>query len=319
MKILVTGASGFVGRVLCKALHEQAYTLIAADYKTQSLNDQLERVVVGELDSHTDWSVALHEVDVVIHLAARVHVMKETVADPSSAFRKANVDGALHLASEAARVGVKRFIFMSSVKVNGESSLIGKPFVETCPTNPQDAYGSSKLEAEQGLFKIAQSTAMEVVVIRSPLVYGEGVKANFASLIRTVKSGLPLPFGAIHNKRSFVYVDNLVSLILCCINHPAAANQLFFVSDGSNLSTPELISKLANSLGIKPVLMPIPQKVIEFTANLIGKKNLVQRLCGNLEVDITKAKDLLNWDPPYTMEEGLKKTVSCLTQKRVVS
>lgn len=314
MKILVTGASGFVGQMLCKALHRQAYQVIAADRTMQPLAEDIERILVGSIDNHTDWSAALQGVDVVIHLAARVHVMKETIADPLTAFRKTNVDGTLHLASEAARAGVKRFIFMSSAKVNGESTEIGKPFVEGRPANPQDAYGLSKFEAEQGLFKIAQETEMEVVVIRPPLVYGAGVKANFASLMRAVKCGLPLPLGAIHNKRSFVYVGNLVSLILRCVDHPAAANQVFLVSDDYDLSTTELLQACAAALGVKPRLISVPQRLIEISARLMGKRSVAERLCGNLQVECSKAHRLLDWTPPVSVRDGLKATALNLSQ-----
>jgi nucleoside-diphosphate-sugar epimerase len=240
--------------------------------------------------------------------------MKERVADPLTEFRKVNVDGTLHLASQAAKAGIKRFIFMSSVKVNGESTEIGKPFVEARPPSPQDAYGLSKLEAEQGLFNIAQETGMEVVVIRPPLVYGPGVKANFASMMQAIKRGLPLPLGAIHNQRSFVYVDNLVSLILRCVDHPAAANQVFLVSDDHDLSTTELLQACAVALGVKPRLIPVPQRLIEIGARLMGKQSVAERLCGNLQVDSSKARTLLDWSPPVSVREGLKATALNLNQ-----
>ncbi len=203
---------------------------------------------------------------------------------------------------------VKRFVFISSVKVNGEYTQLDKPFTEIDTPNPQDPYGISKSEAEQGLMLIAQKTGMEVVIIRPPLVYGAGVKANFASVMEMVSRCIPLPLGAIHNKRSFVYIDNLVSLIVKCVDHPAAANQVFLVSDGNDLSTTELLRGCANALGVRSRLLSIPQKLIEFLAALIGKKDVAQRLCGNLQVDITKARSLLDWKPPITVEEGLKAT-----------
>lgn len=245
MKILVTGANGLVGRSLCAVLPRQAHAVVAAVRSADTPLEGAERAIMGTIDSATDWSAALRNVEVVIHLAARVHVMNDYAANPMTEFRKVNVDGTLNLAMQAAKAGVKRFIFISSVKVNGEYTLIGMPFTEESAANPQDPYGVSKFEAEQGLFMIAQQTGMEVVVIRPPLVYGAGVKANFASMMRAVKRCIPLPLGAIHNKRSFVYVGNLVSLILRCVDHPAAANQVFLVSDDHDLSTTELLRACA--------------------------------------------------------------------------
>ena len=309
MRILVTGASGFVGRALCTELLRQKHVVVAVvRNKNNALGVSIETATVCAIDHHTDWSATLRHVDVVVHLAARVHVMRDHADNPLTEFRKVNVAGTLNLAMQAAKAGVKRFIFISSVKVNGEHTDVGIALTEESLVNPQDAYGISKLEAEQGLMLIAQQTGMEVVVIRPPLVYGAGVKANFATMMRMVKLCFPLPFGAIYNTRSFVYIDNLVSLILKCIDHPAAANQVFLVSDGQDLSTTELLRVCANALRVKSTLMPIPQKWIEIFAALIGKKEVAQRLCGNLQVDITKAHTLLDWTPPITVEEGLNAT-----------
>ncbi|MBC7786476.1 MAG: SDR family oxidoreductase [Methylophilaceae bacterium] len=309
MRILVTGASGFVGRALCTELLRQKHVVVAVvRNKNNALGVSIETATVCAIDHHTDWSATLRHVDVVVHLAARVHVMRDHADNPLAEFRKVNVAGTLNLAMQAAKAGVKRFIFISSVKVNGEHTDVGIALTEESLVNPQDAYGISKLEAEQGLMLIAQQTGMEVVVIRPPLVYGAGVKANFATMMRMVKLCFPLPFGAIYNTRSFVYIDNLVSLILKCIDHPAAANQVFLVSDGHDLSTTELLRVCANALRVKSTLMPIPQKWIEIFAALIGKKEVAQRLCGNLQVDITKAHTLLDWMPPITVEEGLNAT-----------
>jgi len=314
MKILVTGANGFVGKSLCAELLNQGHTARAAVRTKVVPIKNVEVTIVGEIDSATDWSTALRDVDVVVHLAARVHVMHDTVVDPLAEFRKVNVDGTLHLALQAAKAGVKRFIFISSVKVNGEHATLGRPFTEEDVANPQDAYGVSKLEAEQGLLQIAQQAGMEVVIIRPPLVYGTGVKANFASMMRAVKRGIPLPLGAIHNKRSFVYVGNLVSLIAKCIDHPAAANQVFLVSDAHDLSTTELLRECASALDVKARLLPVPQKLIEVSAAMLGKRAVAQRLCGSLQVDITKAQTLLGWVPPFSVEQGLKATALGLFQ-----
>ena len=308
MRILVTGASGFVGQYLCKDIFQLKHFVVANIRSPCVANNCSEQVIIGSIDNDTDWAPALQNIEVVIHLAARVHVMNEIAVDALAEFRKVNVYCTLNLATQAAKAGVKRFIFVSSVKVNGEHTLANYPFTENDDANPQDPYGISKHEAEQGLLLIAQQTGMEVVIMRPPLVYGAGVKANFASMMRVVKRGIPLPLGAIHNKRSFVYVGNLVSLIVRCIDHPAAANQVFLVSDGSDLSTTELLQKCAVALGVKARLLPVPQKLLTFSLGLLGKKAVAQRLCGNLQVDICKAKILLDWVPPVSVEDGLKAT-----------
>jgi nucleoside-diphosphate-sugar epimerase len=277
----------------------------------RSLDKQIigvDQVLITSIGKTTDWSSALQNVDVVVHLAARVHVMNEVAVDVLAEFRKVNVEGTLNLANQAAKASVKRFVFVSSIKVNGEHTLADCPFTANDDANPQDPYGISKHEAEQGLFLIAQQTGMEVVIIRPPLVYGAGVKANFASMMCIVKRGIPLPLGVIHNKRSFVYIGNLVSLIVRCMDHPAAANQVFLVSDGCDLSTTELLQKCAVALGVKARLLPVPQKLLAFSLALLGKRAVAQRLCGNLQVDISKAHSLLGWEPPVSVEDGLKAT-----------
>lgn len=308
MKILVTGASGLVGKFLCKDLSRKNNLVVAALRSTIFVKSCAEQVKIKAIGSATDWSQALQDVEVVVHLAARVHVMNEVAVDALAEFRKVNVEGTLNLAMQAAKAGVKRLIFVSSIKVNGVHTLAAFPFTANDTANPQDPYGISKHEAEQGLFLIAQQTGMEVVIIRPPLVYGAGVKANFASMMRVVKRGIPLPLGAIHNKRSFVYIGNLVSLIVCCVDHSAAANQVFLVSDGCDLSTTELLQKCAVALGVKARLLPVPQKFLAFSLALLGKRAVAQRLCGNLQVDINKARILLDWVPPVSVEDGLKAT-----------
>lgn len=308
-KILITGASGFVGRSVCAELLKQNLEIRLALRANNFLLENVEVAIINQIDNDTDWSTALRNVDVVIHLAARVHVMNEAAVDSMLKFRSVNVDGTMNLARQSVKAGVRRFIFISSIKVNGEQTTKDKPFTEDDVANPQDAYGLSKLEAEQGLLQLARETKIEVVIIRPPLVYGAGVRANFLSMLRAVKKGYPLPLGVIYNKRSFVYVENLVSLILRCINHPAAANEVFLVSDGYDLSTTELLQKCAFALGVKPKLIPVPPRVLELIASLTGKKDVIQRLCGNLQVDITKANKLLGWVPPISLEDGMRKTV----------
>lgn len=311
MRVLVTGASGFVGAEVVRNLKLQNFEVNVANRRACK-SEADASYIVGDLGPDTNWYEALEDCGVVIHLAARVHVMNDSAVDPLAEFRKTNVEGTLNLAMQAAKAGVRRFVFISSIKVNGERTEIDRPFTENDAANPQDAYGISKYEAEQGLLLIAQQTGMEVVIIRPPLVYGPGVKANFASLIQVVKRRIPLPLGAINNKRSFVYVGNLVSLILRCIDHPAASNQVFLVSDGCDLSTTELLRECALALGVKARLLPVPQSLIEACAAMLGKRDFAQRLCGNLQVDITKARTMLNWTPPVSVADGLEATAQGL-------
>ena len=236
--------------------------------------------------------------------------MEDTEADPLTAFRAVNVDGTLNLARQAAAAGVKRFLFVSSVKVNGESTPPERAFTEADAPNPQDAYGQSKHEAEQGLRQLSADTGMEVVIIRPPLVYGPGVKANFATLMRAVQRGWPLPLGAVHNQRSLVGLDNLVDFIITCITHPQAANQTFLVSDGQDLSSTELVRGMAQAAGVPTRLLPVPVGALQVGASLLGKGDAVQRLCGNLQVDMSKARILLGWVPPVSVEEGLRRAMA---------
>ena len=266
-------------------------------------------VEAGDLTAQTDWSLTLAGADAVVHLAARVHVMHDTEADPLTAFRAVNVDGTLNLARQAAVSGVKRFVFISSVKVNGEVTQPRQAFSEADVSSPQDAYGQSKHEAEQGLRQIASTTGMEVVIIRPPLVYGLGVKANFASLMRAVQRGWPLPLGAVHNQRSFVALGNLVDFIVTCITHPKAANQTFLVSDGEDLSTPDLIRRMARAMNRPARLLSVPTFVLKAVAAMLGRCGMAQRLCGSLQVDISKSRQLLGWNPPFSVDEGLKRVV----------
>lgn len=311
--ILITGATGFVGKSLVQrflADDESRRLVVAVRKGGQPWPARVLPIITGDLHPATDWSVALEGVEVVVHSAARVHVMHDTEADPLTAFRSVNVDGTLNLARQAAASGVKRFVFISSVKVNGESTSLGRAFTEAVAPNPQDAYGQSKDEAEQGLCRIAVETAMEVIIIRPPLVYGPGVKANFAALMRAVQRGWPLPLGAVHNQRSLVALDNLVDFIVTCITHPQAANQTFLVSDGQDLSTSELVRGIAQAAGVPARLLPVPVWALQAAASLLGKGDAVQRLCGNLQVDISKARSLLGWEPPVSVEEGLRRAMA---------
>ena len=311
--ILITGATGFVGKALVQRLladDESRRLLVAVRSGGQRWPVQVRPIVTGDLSSSTDWSGVLKGVAVVLHSAARVHVMEDTEAGSLTAFRAVNVDGTLNLAHQAAMTGVKRFVFISSVKVNGESTELGRAFTEADVPNPQDAYGQSKHEAEQGLRQISADTDMEVVIIRPPLVYGPGVKANFAALMRAVQRGWPLPLGVVHNQRSLVALDNLVDFIVTCITHPQAANQTFLVSDGQDLSTTALVRGMAQAAGVPVRLLPVPVWALRAGASLLGKGDMVQRLSDNLQVNILKARNLLGWVPPVYVEEALRRTMA---------
>ncbi|MDA3831988.1 MAG: SDR family oxidoreductase, partial [Spirochaetales bacterium] len=293
-KLLVTGANGFVGRSLCVALASSGQTVVAATRHVLSeMGPHISNFQISTLAADTDWQQGLQGCDAVVHLAARVHVMADTATDPLTEFRRVNVEGTMNLARQAAAAGVRRFVFISSIKVNGESTRLGQIFVADEAPDPQDPYSISKHEAEQGLSRLAAETGMEVVIIRPPLVYGPGVKANFQSMMRWLMCGVPLPLGGIHNKRSLVALDNLVDLIVTCINHPAAANQIFLAGDGEDLSTTDLLKRMAKALGRPSRLIQVPVKVLELGAVLLGKRAVAQRLCGSLQVDISKARTLL--------------------------
>lgn len=273
---------------------------------------------MGDLEPSSDWSVALEEISTVVHCAARVHVMTDTAADPLTEFRRVNVQGTLNLARQAAAFGVQRFVFISSIKVNGEATKLDQPFTADDEPAPLDPYGISKMEAEQGLRKIAAETDMEVVIIRPPLVYGPGVKANFQAMMRWLARGIPLPLGAIHNRRSLVALDNLVDLIVTCVDHPAAANQTFLVSDGEDLSTTQLLQRMGEALGKPARLIPVPSVLLKLGAALVGKPAVAQRLCGSLQVDISKTRQLLGWTPPLSVDEGLKRAAEGYLREAVV-
>ena len=316
-KILLTGVTGFVGRALVNDMLRLELTVVAAVRSLSAdLPGDVRQHVVGDFLLNTEWLSALNDIDVVIHTAARVHIMNDQVTDPLSEFRKVNVAGTLNLARQAAEAGVTRFIFISSIKVNGEMTNEGFPFRPDDNINVTDPYGLSKYEAEQGLLALAKNTSMEVVIIRPPLIYGPGVKANFLTMMGWVKKGVPLPFAAIHNKKSFIAIDNLVSFIIHCVDHPKAANEVFLISDGEDISTTELLQKVAKAFSKKAMLFPLPVRLMTFVAKLVGKEDVANRLFASLQVDSSKARDLLGWKPVITMDAELKKTTEAFLREK---
>jgi len=304
--ILVTGATGFIGNILCEKLRDLGYVVRRA-LRHQS---QFDGIVVGELAPDTDWSRALDGVDCVVHLAALVHLRGRGNTIDLNEYRRVNVEATLNLARQASGIGVKRFIFLSSIKVNGESTEPNKPFRADSLVQPKDPYAVSKWEAEQGLYNLSQVTSMEIVCIRPPLVYGPGVKANFLTMMRWLFKGIPMPFAAIQNKRSLVGVHNLVDLIATCIQHPAAANQTFLVSDDNDLSTTELLRRTAIAMKVPIRLFSLPVGLLRQLAYIFGKREIADRLFDSLQVDIGKTKQLLGWVPPFDTDEELAKTAS---------
>ncbi|TVP09805.1 UDP-glucose 4-epimerase family protein [Shewanella sp. MSW] len=312
-KILITGYSGFVGRHLLNTLSSPYRINLLGRSNVSECYDHLN----ANIDSKSDYSSILEQVGVVVHVAARVHVMNDISLDPLREFREVNTAGTMNLARQAVKAGVKRFIFVSSIKVNGESTEIGKPFTENDYRCPQDFYGQSKAEAELQLLELAKQTGLEVVIIRPTLVYGPGVKANFASLLHLVSKGLPLPFGSVKdNKRSLVSVHNLVDLIVTCIDHPKAANQVFLVSDDHDISTAEMVKHMSQALGKSCRLFSVPLWCYRLVGKLTGKMDVVDRLIGSLQVDITHTKKTLGWTPPQTLEHGFKEAAEAFLRKK---
>lgn len=306
-RILVTGATGFVGRSLIPALTNAGHVVRCA---VTTYVDWLkeEQVLVERLETHFNWSNALKEIDIVIHLAARVHIMKDNSESPFELYSKINTVATTNLAEQAAKAKVSRFIYLSSIKVNGEFTLEGNPFTETSIAQPEDPYGISKLQAEQALLAISAQTNMQIVILRPPLIYGPNVKANFLKMLGLVNKSLPLPFGRIKNKRSFIYLENLVSAICTVVVEPKAANQIFLVADDEALSLPELLTILGRQMDVPVRLLPVPQRLLSILFKITFMNNLQNRLCGSLEVSNAKIKMQLNWVPPYSSIEGLCKT-----------
>jgi len=307
MKVLVTGATGFIGRTLCPLLCDRGFAVRAAARSEFALGPDMEFAQIDELGPTTDWSAAILRVDAVVHLAGRAHVLGETGADEAAKIRTVNVEGSVHLAREAARAGVRRFVFVSSAKVHGEQS-IGRAWIEQDAPAPQNPYARSKLEAEQALDRLARTTDLEVVILRPPLVYGPGVKGNFLRLLQTLDRGWPIPLGAIRNRRSLVYVGNLADAIATCVRHPRAGNRKFLVADGKDVSTPKLVRRLAAALGRPARLVNVPVWVLRLGALLLGRRADFDRLAGDFAIDASALRRELGWRPPFSFEEGIRAT-----------
>lgn len=313
-RVLVTGASGFVGQGLCRWLLEQGYQVRAAirtddDGRTSEQPGRglcAERVIVKNLSDPSRWAAAMSEMDSIVHLAARVHVMREAAASPLEEFRRINLKATERMARQAAQAGVRRFVYLSTIKVNGERTF-GEPFRETDSPEPEDAYAISKWEAEQALAQVSRETGLEVVIVRPPLVYGPGVKGNFLSLLRLVHAGVPLPLASVNNRRSFVALDNLVDLIARCLEHPRAAGEVFLAADQKDLSTPELIRRIAKSMGKAARLFRFPPALLQMASRSVGKMAVYERLCGSLAVDASKANNVLGWVPISSVDEAMDK------------
>ena len=317
-KILITGATGFVGRALFKNLKSKKKYLAHLTTRTnqEELFEGGKVFNIGEIDSNTNWNDALDGVDCIVHCAARAHTTENKQTVLLNAYRRINVDGTKNLAKQAVAIGIKRFIFLSSIKVNGEETIATKSFKYNDISQPEDAYGITKWEAEQALLEISKQTGLEVVIIRPPLVYGEGVKGNFLRLLDIVYKQIPLPFAKINNLRSFVGLDNLIDLIICCIEHPRAGGKTFLVSDGEDLSTTDLIRKLSKFMNKSPRLFQFPQLIIQLTARLVGKSLEVKRLLGSLRIDNSYAREILGWSPVLSLDESLAKTVRWYLKNR---
>lgn len=310
LNILLTGATGFVGRgMLARLCAEPGVRVrIAVRRVPDLLPEGVECTPIDGLSVSQCWGVALQGIDVVIHAAARVHVLTERGVDPLDELRAVNVDASRHLARQAVAAGAKRFVYVSSIKANGEETEPGQPYCAESLAFPKDPYGQSKLEAEQALFAIGEETGLEVVVVRPPLVYGPGVKANFASLMRALQRRLPLPFASIDNRRSLVARDNLVDLLLLCARHPAAAGQMFLVSDGQDMSTAQLCRELSDALGVSPRLLPVPALILRMLGLIVGRSQQMQRLLDSLQVDISATCQVLDWKPPVQMKQAIRET-----------
>jgi UDP-4-keto-D-QuiNAc 4-reductase len=310
MKVLVTGATGFVGGALVRRLVRDGVTVRAACRSRPAVALDAEVVCNLDVASHTDWAGALDAIDVVVHCAARVHVMRERELDPLAQFRSCNVDGTLALASQAAAAGVRRFVLVSSIGVHGAMTTEGRPFHPEDVPAPHSPYAISKLEAEEGLRSLAERTSLEIVVVRPPLVYGPGAPGNFARLLHAVRHRWPLPFGSVHNQRSLISLDNLVDVLTLVCHHPAASGAPLLVSDGHDISTTSLLRQIGVALGSPPRLLSVPERILRGGLRLVGRHELILSLVDSLQIDISATRDRLAWSPPQTLEEGLRRAAS---------
>ena len=309
MKVLVTGANGFIGSALCTHLYDlghEVVPIVRGGYEFPHAQTAL-------LNDDQMWKSVLNRCDVIIHLAGRAHVMRESDPDPLRAFRAANLETTMKLVVRAAEAGVKRFIFISSIKVNGEETMLGEVFKPDDSPRPLDPYAVSKYETEKALLSYALRTQLKVIIIRPPLVYGPSAKGNFATLLKCITEGIPLPLSAItNNRRSLVSLSNLMDLIVRCMVHPNASNQIFLASDGEEISTHDLVLRLSKALGVKPRLFYVPPLALKASAMVFNKFDLYRRLCGSLQVDISKNQMLLDWNPPNTLDDGIRRAIQKL-------
>lgn len=313
-QVLVTGANGFVGRRVCSLLQKEGHAVRGAvryyDSRSVDRSDPVagDIVPIGDIDGYTDWSGALDGIDIVVHLAARVHVIQEISKNPLESFRSVNVHGTERLARMAIERGVKRFVYISSISVHGNAT-VARAYLEEDEAQPISPYAVSKWEGELALRKIEKESDLELVIVRPPLVYGEGVGGNFLRMMQWAQKGLPLPLKSIRNKRSFIGIENLADLIACCVSHPEAAGETFLAADGEDLSTPDLIGRVAKLMGRSARLFPLPVDVIRALGRLAGQGDIVDRLCSSLRVDATKARSVLKWQPQTSLDVGLDRTV----------
>lgn len=305
MRVLITGAGGFVGRALCAHAAVHGLAVRGVSRSPIEFQDGIESVLIADINASTEWIRTVADCDAIIHLAARVHVMSQKDSCAVDEFHRVNVAATLNLARQAADSGVRRFIFLSSIGVHGAQSFIS-PFSADGTVSPHSPYALSKFEAEVGLRSIASQSKMEVVIIRSPLIYGANAPGNFGLLMRLISRGVPLPLGLIRNRRSFVGLGNLLDLIVCCLTHPAAANETFLVSDDEDVSTTEFLRRMGVAMGIRVRLVPLPERWLRIAASFLGRSDIVDRLSGSLQVDISKTRSLLGWNPPFTLDQGLE-------------
>jgi len=316
-KILISGATGLVGKALCPLLKSYGDVRVALWQKEDGINIPVDisPIVVGSVDRNTNWNMALRGIDVVIHLAARVHVMEDKASDPLGAYREVNAVGTETLARQSAAAGVRRLIFVSTIKVNGEQTHGGNAFTEKDVPNPQDPYSISKIEAEKALTDVAENSGLEVVIIRPPMIYGPDVKARFLTLMKLVDRGVPIPTRSIKNRRSLLYVRNLADFLALCVTESEAANQVYLLSDGEDVSTSDLVSTIARAMKKPDRQFGVSEIVARTGARLLRRENFYSRLWGSLKIDSTKAREQLGWRPPYSFAEGIEDTVNWYLNK----